>query len=183
MGSGSCTGARAASRGLRLRLLVDANLSPRVAARLRAAGHDVIHVADCGLLAPSGDRILAAAAEDDRTIISADADFGTLLALDGHEKPSVVLLRSTICAVQPAEGVGAPASTRPASRRRRCRAAPARAGRDCRRAQRMDLAACPLRSGEHLASICCLPGHRCGRQTSGRCQRFHPGTRYHLDMI
>ncbi|MGH8895711.1 MAG: DUF5615 family PIN-like protein [Egibacteraceae bacterium] len=94
MGGGSCPGARAAARGLRLRLLIDANLSPRVAARLRAAGHDVAHVADCGLVAASDDRILAAAAEDDRTIVSADADFGVLLALGGHERPSVVLLRS-----------------------------------------------------------------------------------------
>ncbi|MGH3923502.1 MAG: DUF5615 family PIN-like protein [Pseudonocardiaceae bacterium] len=77
-----------------MRLLIDANLSPRVAARLRAAGHDAVHVADCGLLSASDDRILAAAAEDNRTIISADADFGTLLALGGHEQPSVVLLRS-----------------------------------------------------------------------------------------
>jgi hypothetical protein len=33
-----------------LRLLIDANLSPRVAARLCAAGHDAVHMADCGLL-------------------------------------------------------------------------------------------------------------------------------------
>jgi len=94
MGGGSCAGTRVASRGLRVRLLVDANLSPRVAARLRVAGHDAAHVADCGLLTASDDQILAAAAQDDRTIISADAGFGTLLALGGQAKPSVVLLRS-----------------------------------------------------------------------------------------
>jgi predicted nuclease of predicted toxin-antitoxin system len=47
-----------------------------------------------GCFTASDDRILAAAAEDSRTIVSADADFGVLLAPGGHEKPSVVLLRS-----------------------------------------------------------------------------------------
>jgi predicted nuclease of predicted toxin-antitoxin system len=77
-----------------VRLLIDANLSPRLAARLRAAGHDAVHVADIGMLAASDQAILAHAASSGLVIISADTDFGELLAVSGATRPSVVLLRS-----------------------------------------------------------------------------------------
>lgn len=73
---------------------MDANLSPVVAERLREAGHDALHVSDLGLVTSSDEEILNRAAADDRVIISADADFGTLLALRGLSKPSFILLRS-----------------------------------------------------------------------------------------
>jgi predicted nuclease of predicted toxin-antitoxin system len=77
-----------------VRYLIDANLSPVVAERLRQAGHDAVHVGDLGLLAAPDEEILGRAARDERIIVSADADFGTLLALRGLSKPSFVLLRS-----------------------------------------------------------------------------------------
>jgi predicted nuclease of predicted toxin-antitoxin system len=94
MGGGGSAGAGPSARRGRLRLFIDANLSPVVAVRLREAGHDCIHVGDVGLLSAPDDEILARAAADDRVIISADADFGTLLALGNYPKPSFVLLRS-----------------------------------------------------------------------------------------
>jgi predicted nuclease of predicted toxin-antitoxin system len=77
-----------------LRFLVDANLSPRLAARLRAAGHDAIHVCDESLLTADDQTILARAASTSRAVISADADFAALLAVAGLREPSLVLLRS-----------------------------------------------------------------------------------------
>lgn len=77
-----------------MKFLVDANLSPRVADRLREAGHESVHVGDVGLISADDDVILARAAEAGEVIVTADADFGALLALGGQSRPSVVLLRS-----------------------------------------------------------------------------------------
>lgn len=76
-----------------MKLLLDANLSPRVAAMLSDAGHDAIHVASIGLLAATDPEILARAAADEMVLVTADNDFAMLLALSGASRPSVVHLR------------------------------------------------------------------------------------------
>lgn len=77
-----------------MKLLLDANLSPEVGRRLREAGHDAIHVSDIGLLSAADPEILRAAAKEERILLTADSDFGALLALGSLASPSVVLLRS-----------------------------------------------------------------------------------------
>lgn len=76
-----------------MKFLVDANLSPRVAAALIEAGFDAVHVAAAGLLTASDAVILERAKADGLTIISSDTDFGALLSQRGSRLPSVVLLR------------------------------------------------------------------------------------------
>lgn len=71
-----------------MRLLVDERLSKRVAHVLVAAGHDAVHVSALGLLGEPDVRIMSAAAEDGRVLVSTDTDFGELLALGRRGKPS-----------------------------------------------------------------------------------------------
>ncbi len=78
-----------------MRFLVDANMSPRVAALLRSNGHDAIAVREVELADATDDEILDHAAADERIVISHDTDFGTLLAFRRLSKPSFILIRSS----------------------------------------------------------------------------------------
>jgi predicted nuclease of predicted toxin-antitoxin system len=76
-----------------VRFLVDNALSPEIARLLKAAGHDAVHVRDYGLHAAADPVILERAGAEQRVIISADSDFGMLLAISGRTEPSFVLFR------------------------------------------------------------------------------------------
>jgi len=78
-----------------LRFLIDNALSPGMAEGLRKAGHDAIHVRDLGLASATDHEILIKALAEERIIVSADTDFGTLLALSDLAKPSFILFRRT----------------------------------------------------------------------------------------
>jgi predicted nuclease of predicted toxin-antitoxin system len=76
-----------------MRLLLDNNLSPQLARTLREAGHDTEHVRDHGLQAAPDARVMRQARDHDQVLVSADTDFGTLLARTGADRPSVILIR------------------------------------------------------------------------------------------
>lgn len=76
-----------------MRFLIDQCLSTELAESLVAAGHEAVHVATYGLSRADDDQILARAAAGNRVLVSADTDFGGLLASRDSRVPSVVLFR------------------------------------------------------------------------------------------
>jgi predicted nuclease of predicted toxin-antitoxin system len=76
-----------------LRFLIDNALSPSMAEGLRKAGHEAVHVCELGMGTATDKEIMSYALTENRVIVSADTDFGTLLALRDLPKPSFVLFR------------------------------------------------------------------------------------------
>jgi predicted nuclease of predicted toxin-antitoxin system len=76
-----------------VRFLVDENLSPILADLLREAGHDASHVREIGLQSATDQVVMSRAEIEQRVVVSADTDFGTLLARSGAKLPSVLLIR------------------------------------------------------------------------------------------
>jgi predicted nuclease of predicted toxin-antitoxin system len=76
-----------------MKFLIDNALSPALAALLQQSGHDAIHVRSIGLQHADDDVIFDRAAVESRILVSADADFGTLLAVHSSRQPSVIQFR------------------------------------------------------------------------------------------
>jgi predicted nuclease of predicted toxin-antitoxin system len=76
-----------------VKFLIDNNLSPLLAESLRAAGHDAVHLRDINMRDAPDPTVLEYARSTECVLISADTDFGALLARSRASQPSVMLIR------------------------------------------------------------------------------------------
>ncbi|MGD2085144.1 MAG: DUF5615 family PIN-like protein [Candidatus Aminicenantes bacterium] len=80
---------------MKLRFLIDNALSPIFSKQLQNHGHDAIHVRDLDMQTCSDEEIFDFAQKEERIIVSADTDFGTIIALRNERFPSVIIFRRT----------------------------------------------------------------------------------------
>ena len=76
-----------------MKLLVDMPLAPRIAHQLRAEGHDAIHLSEQALSRLPDEDVFVKAMAEGRIIITADLDFGAIVARTGSRSASVIVLR------------------------------------------------------------------------------------------
>lgn len=74
-------------------LLLDENLSPAHALRLRAAGHDALAAVEAGLGGVADAAVRAFAIGHGRILVTLDADFGHVLRYPVEGTPGVIWLR------------------------------------------------------------------------------------------
>ena len=76
-----------------MKLLIDECLRADLASALRSAGFDAVHVTEIGLAGSTDAALMETARSEGRTVVSADTDFGELLARTHQTDPSVILFR------------------------------------------------------------------------------------------
>jgi len=77
-----------------MKVLVDMNLSPRLATLLSDAGFEAVHWNLVGQATASDLAIMAHAKLHDFVVLTHDLDFGAILAATNADKPSVVQIRA-----------------------------------------------------------------------------------------
>jgi predicted nuclease of predicted toxin-antitoxin system len=77
----------------KLKYLADMNISPLTVGILCHKGYDILRVNAVLASSATDEAILAYSRERDYVVITEDMDFSALLALGGHERPSLVSLR------------------------------------------------------------------------------------------
>ena len=78
-----------------MKLLIDNAVSPKVSHGLQSEGYDCKHVRDINLQNATDEEIFLRAEEEGRVLVSADTDFGALLAIRRKKSPSFILFRKT----------------------------------------------------------------------------------------
>jgi len=76
-----------------MRFLLDMGVSPKVAAFLQSKGHDALHLNDEGLNYLPDEEIIIKAFNEHYIILTADMDFGYLLAINNIRQVSLIQFR------------------------------------------------------------------------------------------
>jgi predicted nuclease of predicted toxin-antitoxin system len=79
-----------------MKVLVDMNLSPDWTHFLGASGYETVHWSDVGPTHATDHELMRWAIANDHIVLTADLDFGAILAMTQGTKPSVVQVRSEI---------------------------------------------------------------------------------------
>lgn len=76
-----------------MKFLLDENLSPLHAETVRESGHDAVSVVEIGLSGADDQEVWRVASEQDRVLLTLDADFANVLRYPPANTPGVVRLR------------------------------------------------------------------------------------------
>ena len=76
-----------------MKLLLDQGLPRTAATELATLGWDVVHVGEIGMAAATDHDILRRALAEQRAVVTLDADFHAILALENASAPSVIRVR------------------------------------------------------------------------------------------
>lgn len=79
-----------------LRFLADMNISPKTVKALQEHGWDAIRVSEILPVDADDEEVLQRARREGRVVVTQDLDFSSLLALGGHDRPSLVTLRMSV---------------------------------------------------------------------------------------
>jgi len=82
-----------------MKIVIDVCLSRQVAEALTNAGFDAVHWFNIGGPKAKDAMIMAWAQEEGRMVVTADTDFGHLLAKSSGASPSTVILRTAVHSV------------------------------------------------------------------------------------
>jgi predicted nuclease of predicted toxin-antitoxin system len=76
-----------------MKMLLDQGLPRSAALLLREGGIDTLHVGEIGLAAAADNEILQRGRQEERVVVTLDADFHSLLAFSRAVSPSVIRIR------------------------------------------------------------------------------------------
>ena len=76
-----------------MKLLLDQGLPRSASSLLTQQGLDTIHVSEIGMWAAEDSEIMQKAQADNRVVVTLDADFHSILALNNFSSPSVIRIR------------------------------------------------------------------------------------------
>ncbi len=76
-----------------MKLLLDQGLPRSASSLLSQQGFNTIHVSETGMWAAEDAEIIQKAQEESRVVITLDADFHAILALNNFSAPSVIRIR------------------------------------------------------------------------------------------
>ena len=79
---------------MKLKLLVDKNLSPAWLEPLHSAGYDAVHWSQIGSADASDEELFRWSRDNGYVVFTHDLDFGAMLAATGAEAPSVFQIRT-----------------------------------------------------------------------------------------